>query len=202
MKSTMEVSKERNERILLSLDKLQFLSRSQLQEIHNLKSDRNAQRVLRNLRTYLNVERLEENVYYLNKAGRSYIGSDNVVQKSAQIKHILMRNQLYIYMGCPDHWEIEKAVELAGTFYVRPDVLFTTDKLHFAEIDATQKMSVNKAKIEAYAKMRDTKMFHVEYGYFPKLIWLTRTTIKKERLIALCREKGLQHTVYSLEDIK
>jgi hypothetical protein len=202
LKSTMEIGKERTEQILLSLDKLGFLSRSQIQEMHDLKSDRNAQRVLKNMRKYLNVERLEENIYYLNKAGRAYIGSDKVYTKSQQIRHTLLRNQLYIYFKCPDHWEIEKEVILNGKFYVKPDVLFTTDKLYFAEIDVTQKMSVNKAKIEQYAKMRDTKMFHLQYGYFPKLVWVTKTKVKKERLIALCREKGLQHVVYTQEDIK
>ena len=201
MKSTMEIGKERTERILLSLDKLGFLSRSQIQEMHDLKSDRNAQRVLKNMRKYLNVERLEENVYYLNKTGRSYIGSDKVYTKSQQIRHILLRNQLYIYLKCPTHWDIEKEVILNGKFYVKPDVLFTTDRLYFAEIDVTQKMSVNKAKIEQYARMKDTKMFHVEYGYFPKLIWVTKTKVKKERLIQLCREKGLQHVVYTQADI-
>ncbi|ALY08090.1 hypothetical protein BhaS171_00034 [Bacillus phage vB_BhaS-171] len=201
MKSTMQINQERTEQILLSLDRLQFLSRSQIQRLHSLKSDRNAQRVLKNMSKYLSVIRLKENVYYLNKAGREMIDSNKAVSRNMQIEHILMRNDLFLYMGCPKMWQPEREVVVNKVSYIRPDVLFELGQLHFAEIDRVQKMSVNKAKIERYAKLKDTKVFQNAHKYFPKLIWLTKTKSRKEKLVQLCREKGLPHTVYLWSDI-
>lgn len=111
-----------------------------------------------------------------------------------------MRNDFYIHMGYPHDWENE--IKIAdGTFTVVCDSYFKKDgKYHFLEVDSTQKMSVNRKKIEQYkGLMRDGKLAkHV--GYFPKLLWLTTTELRRKQLTALC--KGLPYAVYTVDDIR
>ena len=62
--------KSRQIEILSSLIKLEFATRRQLQAIHNLGSIRNANRILKDLRSYVHVTfHNREHVYYLNKKG-------------------------------------------------------------------------------------------------------------------------------------
>ena len=111
-----------------------------------------------------------------------------------------MRNDFYIYMGYPHEWENEMKVS-DGTFEVICDSYFKKDgKYHFLEVDCTQKMSVNKKKIEQYkGLMREGKLTK-KLGYFPKLMWLTTTELRRKQLTTLC--KGLPYGVYTVSDIR
>ncbi|PEI87275.1 hypothetical protein CN679_22635 [Bacillus pseudomycoides] len=60
----------------MSLKKLGFLSRKQIQVLHDLGGDRNASRVMKDLEEYVSSFRDSEKVYYLNKEGRERIGSN------------------------------------------------------------------------------------------------------------------------------
>jgi hypothetical protein len=200
--NTIQKGHERKEKILLSLDRLGFASRSQLQRIHELGSDRNACRVLKNMDEYFNTFRLEETIFYLNKNGRDMIGSNIIRTKTNQIRHILMRNELYIFFGCPQIWSVEEDVKINDKIYVRPDVRFKTDRMYFAEIDNVQRMNVNIKKIEKYAELKSTNAFQKQFGYFPQLVWLTKTEHRKRRLVSLCREKQLSNFVATLDDVR
>ena len=193
---------ERQEKILLSLKKQDFLNRDQLTKIHRLGSVRNANRVLKDLSPYLTSFREDSNptVYCLNKEGREYVNTDKVRRKNKFVNHYLMRNDFYIYMGFPYEWENEMKVS-DGTYEVICDSYFKKDeKYHFLEVDFTQKMSVNKKKIEQYKGLMRGGKVSKQLGYFPKVIWLTTTELRRKQLTTLC--KGLPYGVYTVNDIR
>jgi Replication-relaxation len=197
--NNLQRSRQREEQILLSLDKHGFMTRSQLQRLHALGTPRNASRVLKNMSECLNTFREHENVYYLNKRGRERIGSATIRTRSLQIHHILMRNELYLFFNRPSYWQTEIPVAV-GDLKLIPDVLFAKDKYYFAEIDHTQKMTVNQKKIEKYRQLKKTGAFQERYKHFPKLIWVTTTEHRKKQLQNAC--KDLEHDVYTLEDFR
>lgn len=155
------------------------------------------------MKEYVNIKRLSENVFYLNRKGHEIIGSEKkTFHANMQIEHILMRNELIIYLQ-PKKYQIEQPlIDSQGSILIRPDALFLFDKWMFIEIDNIQKMIINKRKIEKYAEINNSKMLHKSLGYFPKLIFLTKSEKRKERLIKLCSERNICHNIYLLEEIK
>ncbi|GAF63628.1 hypothetical protein BTS2_0519 [Bacillus sp. TS-2] len=185
--SNLEKNRIRTEQILLSLDKLDFLSRSQLQRMHNLKSDRNACKVLNNMSQYLNHFRDHENIFYLSKKGREKIGSNKVRYRNPQTTHTLMRNDLYIYNGQPNYWNNEMAITV-GNFKIIPDAIYSKkvlDKNRYVlvEIDHSQKMVNNIKKLKRYKELKDFNAFQEQHGYFPIIQWLTTTEHRKKELL-------------------
>src|SRR6478735_7233500 len=69
---------QRTDQILLSLKKLDFINRTQLQTLHDLGSDRNARKVMQNLGEYVHCFRDGEKVYYLSKEGRERVDCSKV----------------------------------------------------------------------------------------------------------------------------
>lgn len=186
----------REEAILLSLKKLGYLSRSQIQRIHQLGGDRNARKVLADMKQFLSSFREGETVYYLNKEGRERIGSQTVRKKTLQAKHYLMRNELYIAFGQPETWKNEPKIGTKKTGFIIADAMFTVDgRYYFVEVDCTQKMSVNRRKIEKYKKFKETGLL----TNF-ELIWLTTTEYRRGQLKKLCH--GLDNDVYTITDFK
>ena len=193
---------ERQEQILMSLDRFGFLSRNQLQRLHRLGGDRNAQKVLKHMEEYLCSFREEGYgaVYYLNRIGRQMIGSQKIVRRTLQIRHSLMRTDFYLYMGCPINWKHEVKVTDGNTTIVT-DVHFTKNRVHhFLEVDNTQSMAENSAKIKRYKQMFDRGLFQKEFGYFPTLHVVTVSKIRLKRFMDLC--EGLPVKVYYSEDIR
>ena len=177
----------------MSLKKLGFLSRSQLQRLHRLGSDRNAQRILKEMEKYLFCFREKENIYYLSKEGRERVGCEVIRKKTQQVNHYLMRNDLYIFYGCPTTWKNEAKMKLKD-FIIQPDAVFDKEKiLHFVEVDHTQSMNVNKKKIDIYKEM-----YKINSSF--RLVWVTVTDFRKKKLAELC--KGLDCMVYTALDIK
>lgn len=190
---------KRQEAILSSLDKLGYVSRSQLQKIHDLKSDRNALKVMRELSGYTGVFRHGENVYHLNKNGCDFIGSTKLRKRTTQVAHYLLRNEIYIRYGCPSQWWNETPVEVQGVVKIKPDAIFTLgDRQYFVEVDNKQNMKVNRAKVDNYRLMKKTNAFQAQRGYFPKLIWITTTPARQKKLEAMC--EGLECVFYNAED--
>jgi Replication-relaxation len=186
---------QRHENILLSLKKLGFLSRSQIQRLHRLKSDRNANRVLKDLAPYLHSVRLGENVYYLNAAGRERVGATKALKKTNQIEHHLMRNALYITYGCPATWANEVKFEVPGEVTIVADAAFQMGGAYtIVEIDHTQRMQVNRDKIKRYKRLVELAVFEKP----PRFIWVTTTEYRRKQLTALC--EGLKATVYLAKD--
>ncbi len=76
----MNIEKEkREEAILLSLKKCDYLTREQIQKMHDLGKPRNAHRVLSDMEEYISsFTNDRKHVYYLNKDGRERVGATKV----------------------------------------------------------------------------------------------------------------------------
>jgi hypothetical protein len=146
---------------------------------------------------YLNVVRLDENVYYLNAEGRERVGSEKILKKTNQITHHLMRNTLYLAHGCPVTWKNEVKLSVKGEVTVIADAIFEmAGTLHIIEVDHMQKMKENRSKIEKYKRLLELGVFKKQ----PKFIWITMTEYRKKQLLSLC--EGMQVRVYLTDDFK
>ncbi|KHF40694.1 hypothetical protein LQ50_07825 [Halalkalibacter okhensis] len=185
---------QREEQILLSLKRCDYLSRSQIQHMHKLGSDRNARKVLANMSDYVSSFRDKEKVYYLNAGGRERVECNKVRKKSVQVGHYLMRNQLYIHLGQPNDWKNEVKLGFEGIGFIIADSFYQKDNVFYAvEIDHTQKMLKNRSKIDKYKAI-------IKHANFPiKIIWLTTTDYRKKQLEKLC--DGVDAQVLLIDDI-
>jgi hypothetical protein len=191
----LNLEKERKqEQILLSLKKLDYLNRSQLQRLHNLGSVRNANRFLKSMNDYLAYFRDGENIYYLNKEGRNRIDCQRIRKKTTNARHFLMRNDLYIEVGRLSTWKNESKLSIPDTdISLICDAYYTIrNNVYIVEIDNTQKMTKNKHKVKEYRKLAKETDF--------TLIWVTTTEYRKKRLEAI--SEGLKFKVYLWNDLK
>jgi hypothetical protein len=200
MHPAKQKSLERQEQILMSFKKLDYLTRKQIQKLHDLKSDRNARRIIQQMEPYLSYFYDGQKIYYLNKEGREKVNCDVVRSKITTANHYLMRNDLYIHCGQPESWVNEiKFVSGEGKkqITVVPDARFIKDKkYHIVEVDNTQKMKKNKVKIDKYRRLIERNSFKG----MPKLIWVTTTEYRRKALLELC--EGLDVEVYLSTDFK
>jgi hypothetical protein len=187
--------------MLLSLKKLDFLNRDQLGTIHRLGTKRNTNRILKELSPFLSSFREEHStIYFLNKDGREYVNSQKERKKNKFVNHVLMRNDFYIYAGYPHDWKNEMKIR-DDKFTVICDAWFKSKgKYHFLEVDSLQKMKANRAKIVQYKGLLENRAITDHFGYFPLLIWLTTSELRKRQLKELC--EGLPTVVYTINDIK
>ncbi|MET3088743.1 replication-relaxation family protein [Priestia megaterium] len=186
---------QRTDQILLSLKKLDFLNRTQIQTLHDLGSDRNARKVMQNLDEYVHYFRDGEKIYYLSKEGRERVDCNKVRKKTIQARHYIMRNYLYIAYGCPDTWENEVLLEIEGHVKVVCDAIFEKGGSdHIIEIDHTQKMSVNKLKINKYRQLFNSGAYKIK----PKLIWMTTTDYRRKQLLKFCESLNVE--VFTITD--
>lgn len=191
----MNIQREQREIAILStLAQLDYLSRSQIQRLHNLGTYRNTSRVLNEMKDYLSGFRDNEKIYYLNKEGRLRVGCAKVRTKSLQIEHFLMRNELYIHLGQPADWRNEMKLKGGGVTIIC-DAMYHTNKYHFVEVDRIQKMSKNRDKIRRYKKLMATG-FSVD----PEIIWITTTEHRRYQLKKEC--DGLNARIYTIEDLR
>jgi hypothetical protein len=193
---------EREEQILLSLRRLDYLSRSQLQKLHGLGGERNARRVMASLGDYLSSFRGDngETIFYLNKAGRERVGAEKVRAKLSDANHYLMRNDAYLFFKASD-WKNEMKFTIPGTVQVIPDAYFLLNmRRHFLEIDHLQSMAKNKEKLEKYRKLKVSNLLQERLRYFPPLIWVTMTETRKKHLESW--SEGLESKIYLWHEIK
>lgn len=189
----------RQEEILLSFKKLDYMTRKQIQKIHNLKSVRNANRVLKEMERYLNNFNDGKKVYYLNKKGRQLVDCNTVRNKPTTANHYLMRNDLYIHYNQPTTWKNEirlSSGEGKNNITVVTDArFFHNDKYHIIEIDNLQKMNKNRLKIDKYRRLIERNSFKGT----PVLIWVTTSIYRQKMLTELC--EGLDVRVFLNTDI-
>ncbi|MEY8351392.1 replication-relaxation family protein [Bacillus cereus] len=185
----------RTESILWSLRKLGFLTRKQIQVLHDLGGDRNASRIMKDIEEYVSSFRFGEKVYYLNKEGCERIGSKKILKRSNQFRHYIMRNDIYIAYGCPGTWKQEVKMNVKGIVSIIADALFNDEgRYHIVEIDHEQKMSVNRVKIQKYRKLIDCNVFDKP----PKFTWYTCTEYRRKQLQKLC--EGLDCNIFTVTD--
>lgn len=185
---------------------MRFATRQQLQLVHTLGSSRNALKVLGNMKHYFHIQNHKGlNVYYLNKEGRDVIGWEGELKWTLQVEHHLMRNDLYIYFGCPEDWKVEKKITFSvigsKERYVVPDAHFMKDGVYYLlEVDRTQNMGDNKKKIELYSELNPIMLHH--FGKPPLIIFYTLTDLRKQKLKSLLQEKKLIGEIYTREDLR
>jgi hypothetical protein len=164
----------------LSLKKHSYLSRSQIQKIHRLGSTRNANRVLKDMSEYLSSFRHGENVYYLNKQGRERVKSEKICKKTIQVNHYLMRNSLYIALGCPAKWKNEMKMKVGNTYIIADALFEEKEVINIVEVDFTQKMMENRKKMERYRKIIELT------GRQFKFHWITTTHNRQKQISEMC----------------
>lgn len=185
------------------MKRFDYLTRGQIQAIHGLKSDRNAQRVLKQMEEYLNVFRDGENVYYLNAAGRALVDCETIRKSTGNIQHYIMRNHLYVALGCPGTWRNEIRIKSEGKTKKErvicvADALFKNgDAYTIVEVDNTQTMKKNRAKIDCYRILKQRGSFGM---IGPSFIWITTTDYRRKELLKL--SQGLNTQVFTIADFK
>ncbi len=136
-----------------------------------------------------------EKVYYLNKTGRDQVGCEVVRKKTPQVQHFLLRNQLWIHLKRPSSWENEVKIKATENMYIICDAKYERKGvLKFVEVDVSQKMIVNKRKIDKYKKIQEMSGVRFE------LLWITELEGRKSRLEELMKDMPGQ--VYTLNEIK
>lgn len=204
--------KSRTESLLMTIDTLGMAKIKHLQKIHDLKSYRNACRVVRQLEPYTHsIFHEREKIIYLNKEGRALIGSNKEMKRTSYMSHTLLRNEAYLYFNCPLDWRKEHTLEtsqkVATQFEmiingkppiskkkVIADAVFTRNGyFHIIEIDNTRNMSDNKKKIELYREIMPT----VQNGM---LYFFTHTEERKRKLESWM--KGMKGEVKLFKEIE
>ena len=180
------------------------MSRSQIQRLHGLAGDRNARRVLANMRHLLGSFRGEtgETIFYLNKLGRERSGAEKVRQRIAQVGHYLMRNDAYIHYGAPEAWKNEMRFRVEGaSLTIVADAYFQYGgRRYFLEVDHLQHMAKNQEKIAKYKQLRDIGVLQERLKYFPRLVWVTLTEARRRQLAEW--SEGLDVTINLWNEIK
>ncbi|GGJ62178.1 replication-relaxation family protein [Virgibacillus salexigens] len=186
----------REDQILLRLDKMNFLTSKQLNELEPLAGIRNTQRILSEMekdRLLLSM-RMEQKVYYMSNRGKERIGSTQPDLKKNKIVHTLMRNDLYIKLGMPPDWKNEAPLNW-GDNKIIPDAVY---KLHgefqFIEIDNKQTMKTNIEKIKKYKEL--SKVIFNQYKHHPALIWYTLSGLRHRKLKEICETLGVKYRIY------
>lgn len=184
------------------MKKLDYLTTSQLQQIHGLKSLRNAQKVIKGMEQYLSVMRDGENIYYLNAEGRAMVDCQKIRKSTGNVRHFIMRNGIYIRYGKPATWRNEIKITSKGatkkdTVVNVADALFKRDNVwHIVEVDNEQRWQNNGRKMANYREL-------VKRGTFgekpPLFIWVTALESRKAKLTKLC--EGLNVVVYTFGEL-
>lgn len=206
MSSKKETRRHREMLILSKLDDMGVLSRSQLQKVVGVYNIRTMNDILSSMGTYLNHTRMHENVYYLSKQGREFIGSSNVVKKTSQLEHKLMRNDMYIYYDYPSTWQKEKPFTLTDgrtkeKTKIIADAFFEMGNTHyFIEIDCQQKMIANFRKIDMYSIM--LPKYEKAYQLDTMLIFYTNSEFRQRKLMKYAEEKGVTCGVFTRRDLE
>lgn len=151
----------------------------------------------------MSVFRNGENVYYLNAKGRALVNCDKVRKSTGNVLHYIMRNYLYIAFGCPSTWRNEIRIISEGKtkkdkVVCVADALFKQGDVYtVVEVDNTQTMQKNKAKIDRYRILKERLTFGM---IAPKFVWITLSEHRRNELLKL--SEGLQTQVYTLADLK
>lgn len=192
----------RQEQILLLLKKFDFLTRDQLNRYFKIGTVRHTNRVLGGLSDYLmSIREGYQTIYYLSKEGKDYVGCEKIRKKNSNVQHAIMRNEMWLFYGCPADWKSELKVS-DGLVKVIVDGMFMKHlQYHFLEVDRMQTMKENRLKIARYKELAKNGLITQKLGHFPTVVWLTNSELRRKQLQEAC--KGLPGVkVYTLTDIK
>ncbi|MHA4176858.1 replication-relaxation family protein [Bacillus cereus] len=192
--------------ILTSIRTLKFATRRHLMAIHDMGGIRNANRILKDLSPYVNsTVYKKEHVYYLNKQGRVLFDDTEKVVPTIRLAHSLMRNEAWLYLFCPEDWQIEAPIRYKVDDKKRtiiPDVKYRDSDgiLNAVEIDRTQMMNVNSEKMNKYGEF--TVYYKNKYnGKVPILHFFTLTPFRQKTLEQFAVQQGVYAKVYVIPEV-
>lgn len=192
----------REEQILLLLKKHDFLTRDQLNRYFHLGKKRNTNRILGDLSKYLmTIREGYQSIYYLSKDGKDYVGCSKIRKKGGHVQHTIMKNEFWLFYGCPSDWKSEIKVNDGKTYVIVDAMFMKALQYHFLEVDHTQTMKENKTKIARYNALYNNGLIAEKLGHFPTVVWLTTTELRRKQLQEACRTLS-KVKVYTLTDIK
>ncbi|MCM3736468.1 replication-relaxation family protein [Bacillus cytotoxicus] len=194
--------------ILTSIRKLKFATRRHLMAIHDMGGIRNANRILKDMSQYVNYTMYKkEHVYYLNKKGRELFDDTEKIVPTSRLAHSLMRNEAWLYLFCPDDWQIEMPIRYKindKKKTIIPDVKFIDDDdgiLNAVEIDRTQMMNVNSEKMNRYSEL--TMYYKNKYnGKVPIIHFFTVTEYRKKTLEQFAMKYGVYVKTYVVPEFQ
>lgn len=115
------------------------------------------------------------------------------------MKHIIMRNQFWLFYNCPKDWQNEVKIS-NGDHSVITDAMFSRNGFRFfLEVDNLQTMKENRDKIDRYKNLMPSLV--QQFGYHPTLVWLTNTEMRRKQLEGACASSALKFLVYTMNDI-
>lgn len=130
------------------------------------------------------------------------MGCEKVIKKTLDYQHTLMRNDIYIYYECPKLWHSEYVIPTPD-FKIVTDAIFSVKGVQYClEIDRTQKMKRNIEKINQYARFKEMGIWQKQnMGRFPVLVFYTTKDSRQHNLMEYCKQKQLEHKIYTKEDL-
>ncbi len=198
----------------MTIDRLGMATIKHLRGIHDLKSYRNACFALKRLEPYTSTTFFnKEKVYYLNKCGRSLIGSYRDIKKSSNIEHTLLRNDAFLYLNRPIDWQIESVLEYEAEQPTAHGIVFkglsvaTKSKMvadavykrngytHIVEIDNVRDMKDNLKKLQSYVDC-------FKYIDTPRLEIFTTTIDRKRKFEKWLLDYKLRGEVITFNSIR
>ncbi|MCQ6341294.1 replication-relaxation family protein [Bacillus cereus] len=192
--------------ILTSIRKLKFATRRHLMAIHDLGGIRNANRILKDLSLFVNsTVYKKEHVYYLNKNGRELFDDNEKVIPNSRLAHSLMRNEAWLYLFCPDDWQIEAPIRYKVNDRKKTiisDVKFRDDDgiLNAVEIDRKQTMNINAEKMNRYGEF--TVYYKNKYnGKVPIIHFFTLTSYRQRTLEQFAVQQGIYAKVHVIPEV-
>ncbi|MBY0036432.1 MULTISPECIES: replication-relaxation family protein [Bacillus cereus group] len=192
--------------ILTSIRKLKFATRRHLMAIHDLGGIRNANRILKDLSSFVNnTVYKKEHVYYLNKNGRELFDDNEKVIPNSRLAHSLMRNEAWLYLFCPDDWQIEAPIRYKVNDRKKTiisDVKFRDDDgiLNAVEIDRKQTMNINAEKMNRYGEF--TVYYKNKYnGKVPIIHFFTLTSYRQKTLEQFAVQQGVYAKVHVIPEL-
>ncbi len=112
-----------------------------------------------------------------------------------------MRNEFWLFSGCPTDWKSEIKVSDGKTNVVVDAMYMRALRYHFLEVDRSQTMKENRTKVSRYKTLADEGLITQKLGHFPTVVWLTTSELRRKQLQEAC--KALPNTqVYTIADIK
>lgn len=192
---------QRDEQILLLLKEFDFMTRDQIGRAMQLGTKRNTNRVLQNLAPYLmQIREGYQSIYYLSKEGRDYVGCSKIRKKSGHVQHSIIRNEFYFYSNYPADWQNEIKVSDGQTSIIVDAMFSKNNLLNFLEVDRLQTMKENASKVRRLEELYKNGALEKKLFYFPRIIWLTTTELRRKKLIEL--SKGLPKVkVFTYDEI-
>jgi len=176
------------------------MTRDQLQRYFRLGTIRNTNRVLKRLEGYLQSFRDGySSVYYLSSQGKEEVNCKKIRKKGGHVEHYLMRNQFWLFEGCPSEWRNEVMIDDTKTSLICDAMYKSSLQYRFLEVDNQQNMKKNREKVRKYKALMEAGGVTHKLGHFPVLVWLTTSVNRKKQLTEACQ--GLPCIIYTLSDI-